>query len=1206
MSDKRTLTRSALILDLARNRRLSPTSVSVLQTAQLTGPELGMFEPVNPGLDDVAPVAPDVDTDLTATEPLTVLRTVRPSDLFNGTFRFYNLHRFLLTNHAVRVDPSVPSYITLDLPGQHVAEEALEGSGGFGLPLKSRLAGRSRIAVRMPQGTSGVHLSTEALLDATASWPLSLDPLTRYEGGGLRRPMLEAVRDTFLQLGAYVFLQLSDYGLISLSSRTASLADPLIDSAYTLLTGNLSAVTSAAFVRVAIEDASNQLADEALEKYIGNAEAFRVRELAEAQMEVYFARRLADRLLNGPHDFSSQQLGQMTRLFNLMMHPHPPAATATALELPYRLITSPGPGTFFETHRAPRTGTFDRGERTELWRSYLKERRGIFRQELPEDGVDFFACWSPDYFDESIPAPPDFTMSLTAEDRRHIVKRTCGHNEERTEDSAELYVDVNYDPQPAKVRKLELTPLGASIDVDGQWDDAPAFQDFGSLTGWLHRTDLGRDTKVVVVRAGWLFPSGFPVSEIKLTERVFRRASSSERVMALRKKTFLVVNKPVLRFPEDGQEHDGRAMPFRRLEAVTRITPELVTSGSSINVPGVPRAYWLKTSAGFFPFEMAGTDDAGNTASFATSQIFVESTDAVVPTKLIHLSNAWNAALDAEEAAASDGQPMPAKRISATMSGQRVRMMPGNHPETDLALHRMTLDAARIGGNLLGAVEAGRRPFHPRIRSVTADVPGLEAIPGARDLVRQTLGFTQRYLDNALGGTAHPVVLQFQTPLDLDFAGGLGSDSVGAIGQASQNIAGIAAGSGLVPLPGGQSMNRLMDADLKWDVVLPDFSLLGRFALHQLLRSVNIPVLSLPIFKTRRSSQDIERVWELSEPIEETATIGMISLAPLNGNARVTLRAVAAVTVDTFSAGGGIGSQVTAAMIPTGARSPRVEAHGTISEVGLSLFELIEVHFREIGFDAVSGRKPDARVKLDVSDPLVFHGSLAFLNGLKDLIPPNGFGDGPRITPRIDGIEAAFDLALPNVEIGVFSLKNMTLGAATEIPFNNRPVDLRFNFNERHRPFEIAVAGFGGGGFFALVVDTGGIQEIEASLEFGAVASMNIGVASGSVSVKGGIYFRYASGDMVLEGFVELRGRMSVLGLITASLLFHMALAYEIRGSRKFVRGEATLRIEVEVLFFSTSVTLHVERSFSAGSNDPKLAEMIGPNHWAAYCGAFA
>ena len=54
-----------------------------------------------------------------------------------------------------------------------------------------------------------------------------------------------------------------------------------------------------------------------------------------------------------------------------------------------------------------------------------------------------------------------------------------------------------------------------------------------------------------------------------------------------------------------------------------------------------------------------------------------------------------------------------------------------------------------------------------------------------------------------------------------------------------------------------------------------------------------------------------------------------------------------------------------------------------------------------------------------------------------------------------------------------------------------------------------------------------------------------------------------------LAGYVRLHGELSVLGLISASLTFNLQLAYHKETGQSMVWGEATLDLEVEVLFFS-------------------------------------
>src|SRR5690606_972243 len=106
------------------------------------------------------------------------------------------------------------------------------------------------------------------------------------------------------------------------------------------------------------------------------------------------------------------------------------------------------------------------------------------------------------------------------------------------------------------------------------------------------------------------------------------------------------------------------------------------------------------------------------------------------------------------------------------------------------------------------------------------------------------------------------------------------------------------------------------------------------------------------------------------------------------------------------------------------------------------------------------------------------------------------------------GIRAGFSFALPPVAVGVFALRDVSLGAALTLPFLTGRPALDFNVSERPHPFLLSVGIFGGGGFFHLQLDTAGLRVVEAAFEFGATASIDLGVASGGVHIMAGIYFR--------------------------------------------------------------------------------------------------
>jgi hypothetical protein len=290
------------------------------------------------------------------------------------------------------------------------------------------------------------------------------------------------------------------------------------------------------------------------------------------------------------------------------------------------------------------------------------------------------------------------------------------------------------------------------------------------------------------------------------------------------------------------------------------------------------------------------------------------------------------------------------------------------------------------------------------------------------------------------------------------------------------------------------------------------------------------------------------------------------------------------------------------------------EATARIDNFKVNLFGFITIWFDLLRFDSRRGQKPDVVVDLHSGeDAITFGGPLEFVNGLRRLIPASGFSDPPGIAVTPSGITASYSLNLPAVEVGIFALTNASLGAGFSLPFDAQPAAVRFNFSERQHPFSLTVSLLGGGGFFAIAIGSAGVKEIEAALEFGAAASIDLGVASGSVEIKAGVYFHWlqpdpsVKGSVELAGYVRLHGELSVIGLISASLTFNLQLAYLKEGSKSIVWGEATLVVEIELLCFSTSVSVSCRREFAGSDADPTFAQLIpSQSVWDEYCGAFA
>jgi hypothetical protein len=288
---------------------------------------------------------------------------------------------------------------------------------------------------------------------------------------------------------------------------------------------------------------------------------------------------------------------------------------------------------------------------------------------------------------------------------------------------------------------------------------------------------------------------------------------------------------------------------------------------------------------------------------------------------------------------------------------------------------------------------------------------------------------------------------------------------------------------------------------------------------------------------------------------------------------------------------------------------PSVEVLAQLTDFTLQLvpgMPLLHLPFKRLYFRATTGAKTEIDVDLG---PLEWLGVLGFVDKLRQLIPGDGFSDPPSVTVDTQGIAAGFSLVLPNVAVGVFNLSNLSMAAEVRLPFVGESPSVGFSFCSRERPFTVAVLFLGGGGFFGLRLSPKKVVLLEAAIEFGATLALDFGVASGSVSVMAGVYLRLEADDGSLTGYLRIRGEVDVLGLISASIEMYMGLTYEF-GSGKVI-GRATITVEVEVLFFSASVSISAERTFAGSKGDPTFADALGPYvepdcPWIDYCQAFA
>ena len=935
-----------------------------------------------------------------------------------------------------------------------------------------------------------------------------------------------------------------------------------------------------------------------------------------------------------------------------------PGETDTALELPYRLIVSPTADVSWGHRLSPFTS---RG-RTELWHTRLQRRGADGPEELTErQPASLRAIWSEDY-GAPPPVDPDFKRpAMSPDDRHQIVVKTSAFHGYEGEVSIGLSIGtggvggtavspafggvllplagsglefkywVPYVPRPFFADQLMLSALGGWLHSRGQWslarkarppfrfdaldlrdifsrlgrrdqDRRPAVPDNAilpaltpvgmgllqqnqseavlDLTEWVHVATQGRDHYVRIVYEGELLPGHHRAAVVKVTERKFKE-SGGLIVANLFQRYFIVVREREKRFAAT-----DRGMPFKRLVIDMEATPDIAPPASEAVTA---KSFWVRVMQSAAPndhvrmrFPVIATDPGGEEHNLSIPMLFLSQADQ---------GPARQAVLDAYNDS-STSKKMADR--SAIVPGQKILFAERGASGTDnTLLATRTLTFALAG-------EA------PRLLKAEVEIPQIQQLLGktASTTMRLFPGYVASGIDAGAGVFAEVVR---ETPAAGDPFAAVSPETLGvtfssdqAGGFATPNLGVSTLSRERGPLA-GKVADALVDKfDPKSFFPAGTASLFGTFDLFQLLLE---SALGDGAPKLQTQAQDIPGGKLLIATLDWTPEVDNLDLgiAAFQKSDATKLDVHGRIEKPmTFDAGG----------VPVAADA-KSTFKGTLNDFTVTVLKAVEIKVKEFGFTSRSGAKPDVTVKLDPVQPLKFTGDLEFVEELRNAIPPDLFGKGPSLDLSPTGIRAGFSFALPPIAVGVFALKDVSLGAALSLPFLDGRPTFDFNVSERPHPFLLSLGIFGGGGFFHLQLDTAGMKVLEASFEFGATASVDLGVASGGVHIMAGIYFKLERKETAtdlaptLTGYLRMGGYLSVIGLIKISLEFMLSFTYD--GGRDKAYGRATLTVQVEIVFFSVSVEITVERAFGGSSGDPTFGQLFPTSGtWSEYAEAFA
>ena len=863
----------------------------------------------------------------------------------------------------------------------------------------------------------------------------------------------------------------------------------------------------------------------------------------------------------------------------------PPAAHQTALELPYRLILSPHAFNVW----AHSIQAVTRNGRTELWHTRLAAANPD--GTIAESGSPFMAVravWSPDC-NPNAPAPgpghsnAPFRMTLDRQDRHEVVHLTSNF-------SLKLGTQA-WQPKPVEVNRLMLSPLGGWLDSSGAWLPTPL-----SVEEWRHKATLGRDHYVKVVYKGFLMPFGHAASLVKITERKFRKGQNGQQIAYLFQRMYIVVRQPEKTFPAPFQPFDGRELPFRSVRITTLMTPPLEDPAASEMVAGaLQSAFWPRVQNKDFRFHCVAADWSGNRSEFTMPMAFADAIFAFDIGRMQSVTAAYD-------------QKAQLERRRPPLNGQRIAFATAKKKgDTELDVESITFAAKPPATHVKEAEwrDEDQPLFFPVMEEAAVSIPALKAMV---KFGGTAISYPKTYIQNGLGGANKGEVFAAipGAPV-LDFGAGKG-DKSGGVATPSFPIVGLSRALGPVGglLPEGGTDALAAAESALGDVIGGRFDpkkffddkakLLGGILLKDIIQTV-ADFMGNPDAALAIKNEVKNDAGGFPAEIHTTMTWKpeLQSFTIFVASRDVTK---ATLTIDVKN------------IVYFNGKEPYYELKGELKDFTLDLINpiitLIRIKFAKFTFTAKKGQKTDFDPKIAAIE---FAGPLNFIKQLLDKIqlPGSGGGGGGLGKPVLDVDTSraliGYVFNIPTVAFGVFTLQNIKFTAMVTLPFNGDPLLFRFAFNERSNPFLVTVALFGGGGFFAIELQPNGIKLIEGSLEFGGSFSLNLGVASGGVTLMAGIYFKYENDNITVSGYVRCVGCLDVLGIISISAEFYLALTYEEATNR--VWGQASLTVKIKVLFFSAKVTLKVERSFGH-SPAPLFADIMDESHWLDYCEAFA
>ncbi|WP_430250444.1 hypothetical protein [Neorhizobium sp. DAR64860/K0K1] len=910
---------------------------------------------------------------------------------------------------------------------------------------------------------------------------------------------------------------------------------------------------------------------------------------------------------NGPLPFSVDTLLDWQRFKPLVpTSPVPPGSfrkpttSETAIEAPYGLYLAPHDDhSWRQAKRSVGKSGFN-----EAWHASLvgKPTR-LLRSGF--ENANVVAVWSRDPDEASLGRSP-----IDSRTRGEIVNLTHG-------------ADGN--PTPITAHTLMLTGQGAFLNLRANfpYDCTRPI----SLTHVSQRSAYGQDNDVVISRRGFLYPFGHEVETVWATTR--ESVQVVPMVGSIPVEGDYLRTRLFIQFKQQERSYldmvGGATLPFRSIRFEDDLSPPLdepVTASVSIAKPDgtlwADKAFWPSAGGKPFMFSAVAEDWAGKLVKLSVPVIFIEFDATSTDSTPVAETDEYLQRLRQVETVYRTSE----LGVTGIYDASVAVSVPGTPLDTSVELLKVQFDAAIEPRSVCPAINS---LFDLTVPQIQARLPMLRATVSESEnlgwfsIQDPSKNEMETFLQAAPGlkaGDEKRIRLGCSGQSEksggffsLDMTVGGVSRLYGATGQQNSTAP--------LALAGPQTFNPL-------DYFGDDTVLFGGIKIKDVLQAgLSVAEAQMPkVIQRIRAYPDIPA--EMRQSIDWT-TEQFQSWPDPNKPIFAVQQNSPDLVVDGGSPTRFTLTAQTSVSIDTSIR-PKATVSARLSNFSLQLLfgdDGVLIRFRSFAFAidtaGTTSFKPDI-VSVELKGAI-----MAFIQALQELLK-DILGDiGISINLLPSGVEIQLpSFNFPSLSFGAFLLQNLSIASSVEISFRSQPTRYKFNFSTPENPFTVAVGIYGGAGAFSLAIDTRGIRSFSATFGFGAFARLDLGIASGSAAVLGGLSYWMETADIGGVPTTNIRylfyvrayGSVTALGFITVGVDFYLGLQIQ-TGTPSYSEGIVEVSYSVKIAFFKKSFKLTFRRKFNGSGGNASLLAASDPSgrtrretltkpQWTKYRRAFA